>query len=137
MRYYELAYLISSKLNQTEIEDLQKKVISILRKEGGVLDEENPTLKRTLAYPIKKETEAFLVSLTFFLDPQKVTSVKKEIEKEGAILRYLIFQKKAPKETKSKLVLPKEKITKPKKVELEKLEEKLEEILGEKKDESK
>jgi len=128
MRYYELAYLISSKVNKEELSEIQKRVILALRKYGGILDEENPALKRTLAYEIKKEREAFLVSLTFFLDPEKVSEFKKEIEKEKNILRYLIFQRKMPKEKKIEV----KKVVKPKKVELEKIEEKLEEILGEK-----
>lgn len=131
MRYYELSYIASSKLNEEELKSLQERIILKLKNEGGILDEETPPLKRTLAYPIKKETEAFLVSLSFFLNGEKIEKIKKELEKEKEILRYLLFQKKAPKEK-----LEKEKIKKPekpKKVDLEELEEKLEEILGEKK----
>ena len=128
MRYYEIAYLISSKVNKEELKEIQKRIILAIRKYGGILDEENPALKRTLAYEIKKEREAFLVSLTFFLEPEKLKDLKKEVEKEKEILRYLLFKRKRPKERKVKV----KKVEKPKKIELEKIEEKLEEILGEK-----
>lgn len=131
MRYYELSYLASPKLKEEELKALQERVILALRKEGGDLDEEIPPMKRTLAYPIKKENEAFLVSLSFFLEGQKIENLKKELEKEKDILRFLIFQKKAPKEKLENEKLKKPE--KPKKVSLEELEEKLEEILGEKK----
>lgn len=128
MRYYELAYLISSKVNQEELKKIQDKVINEIKELGGVLEEENPALKRSLAYEIKKEKVAFLVSLTFFLEPEKVSKLKEKIKQEKEILRYLIFQKKAPKEK----IFQMKRMKKPKKVELEKIEEKLTEILGEK-----
>jgi ribosomal protein S6 len=128
MRYYELTYLISPEVEKTKLKEIQEKILLAIRKYGGILDEENPALKRTLAYEIKKKKEAFLVSLTFFLNSEKLDDFKKEIEKEKEILRYLLFKKKAPKEKRIKV----KKIEKPKKVELEKIEEKLEEILGEK-----
>lgn len=130
MRYYELAYLISPEVEKEELKRIQERMILAIRKFGGILEEESPALKRTLAYEIKKKREAFLVSLTFFLESENVENLKKEIEKEKEILRYLIFQRKAPKEKLESLKKGKEK--KVKKVELEKLEEKLEEILGEK-----
>lgn len=128
MRYYELAYLISSKVNQQELQEIQERVIGKIKELEGILDEENPALKRNLAYEIKGEKAAFLVSLIFFLEPEKISKLKERIEKEDKILRYLIIQKKAPKEKLLEVKRPK----KPKKVELEKIEEKLEEILGEK-----
>jgi ribosomal protein S6 len=128
MKYYEISYLISPQVDKEKLKKIQKDVILAIRENGGILDEENPALKRTLAYEIKKKKEAFLVSLTFFLPPENVGNLKKKIEEEEAILRYLIFQRKAPEEKKEKV----KKIEKPKKVELEKIEEKLEEILGEK-----
>ncbi len=128
MRYYELSYLISPDITPEKLKEIQKNMILAIREEGGILEEENPALKRTLAYEIKGKREAFLVSLTFFLEPSKVDNLKKKIEKEKDILRYLIFKRKMPKEKKVEI----KKVKKPKKVELEKIEETLEEILGEK-----
>ena len=128
MRYYEISYLISPEVSKEKLRKIQEDIILAIREFGGILDEENPALKRTLAYEIKKKKEAFLVSLTFFLLPEKVESLKKKIDEEKEILRYLIFQRKAPEEKKKRV----KKVEKPKKVELEKIEEKLEEILGEK-----
>jgi len=126
MNFYEIAYLISPEIEPEKIKEIQKEVISLLRKQEGEIEEETPPLKRTLAYPIKKQKEAFLVSLTFWMEPSKIKNFKKDIEKIKEILRYLIVKKKAPK----KILEIKKPAKKPKKVELEKLEEKLEEILG-------
>ena len=81
MRYYELSYLISPDITPEKLKEIQKNMILAIREEGGILEEENPALKRTLAYEIKGKREAFLVSLTFFLEPSKVDNLKKKIEK--------------------------------------------------------
>jgi ribosomal protein S6 len=128
MNFYEIAYLISTKIEPEKVKEIQKEMIAILRKHEGKIEEEVPALKRSLAYPIKKEKEAFLVSLTFWMPASRIKNFKKEIEKIEGILRYLIVKKKAPKkviETEKK-----KPAKKPEKIELEKLEEKLEEILG-------
>jgi small subunit ribosomal protein S6 len=128
MNFYEIAYLISTKIDPEKIKEVQKEIIGILRKHEGEIEEEVPPLKRSLAYPIKKEREAFLVSLTFWMPASKIKECKKEIEKTEGILRYLIVKKNPPKKV---VEAEKKKPTKkPEKVELEKLEEKLEEILG-------
>jgi len=130
MRFYEIAYLISTKIEPEKVKETQKEIISLVRKHEGEIEEETPPLKRTLAYPIKKEKEAFLVSLTFWMSPSKIKDFKKDVDKIKEILRYLIVivKKKAPKKVPE--IEKKKPTKKPEKVELEKLEEKLEEILG-------
>jgi len=127
MNFYEIAYLISTKIDPERTQEVQKEVIGLVREHEGRIEEEMPLLKRTLAFPIKKEGEAFLVSLTFWMTPENIKNFKKDIEKKKEILRYLILRKKMPKAVK---VEKKKPTRKPEKVEFEKLEEKLEEILG-------
>jgi ribosomal protein S6 len=127
MNFYEIAYLISTKIEPEKVQEIQKGIIALLRKYEGKIEEEIPPLKRTLAFPIKKEKEAFLVSLTFWMDPENIKSFKKDIAKKEEILRCLILKKKMPETIKAE---KKKAAKKPPKVEFEKLEEKLEEILG-------
>ena len=131
---YQLTYLISPQLNSTEIEDFSKKIESLISKFGKILKLENPERMR-LSYPIQKEKEAFLNSLEFEGETNQIDNLKKEIEKEKNILRYLLIKKKEieekirePKEVKRKPVET-EKPVEEKKVELKKIEEKLGEIL--------
>ena len=125
IRYYQLAYLLSPELKKEEIEKIKKDLASFFEKEG-ILDKVEEPLKRTLFYPIKKKTEAFLGTIYFYLEPQKIKELEKELKKEEKILRYLIVSEKAPKKVKVE-----GKIKKPEKVELEEIEKKLEEILKE------
>jgi len=125
IRYYQLAYLLSPELKKEEIEKVQKDLTSFFEKEG-VLDKVEEPLKRTLFYPIKKKTEAFLGAIYFYLEPEKIKELEKKLKGEEKILRYLIVSEKAPKKIKIE-----KKIKKPEKVELEEIEKKIEEILKE------
>jgi small subunit ribosomal protein S6 len=125
IRYYQLAYLLSPELKKEEIEKIKKDLASFFEKEG-ILDKVEEPLKRTLFYPIKKKTEAFLGTIYFYLEPEKIKELEKELKKEEKILRYLIVSEKAPKKVKVE-----GRIKKPEKVELEEIEKKLEEILKE------
>jgi ribosomal protein S6 len=125
MRYYQLAYLLSPELKKEEVENIKKHLTTFFEKEG-ILDKVEEPLKRTLFYPIKKKTEAFLGTVYFYLDPEKIEGLEKKLKEEEKILRYLIVSEKAPKKIKIE-----KKIKKPEKVELKEIEKKIEEILKE------
>ena len=127
MRYYELTFLISPELSEEEIKDFQEKIISLTQEVGGKLLGEVKT-------PVRKKM-AYLATLNFNLDPEKLESLEKRLKSESPILRYIILTKKVPKKVPEKIpeiaTKPK-KIVKPEaKVELKEIEKKLEEILGE------
>jgi len=133
MKFFELTYLISPELSEEELKSLNEKINSLIQKGGGVLNEVGLPIKKKLAYPIKKKSEAFLVSSTFYLEPMGLKNLEKELEAEKKILNYLILAKKLLRKVTitvkpKKPIKPKPEI---KKVELKEIEKKLEEILGE------
>ncbi len=89
---YELSYLISPELSQSELEDFLKKIESLVSKTGKILKSENPK-KTKLSYPIQKKKQAFLNVFEFQAEKEKIDNLKKEIEKEKNILRYLLIKK--------------------------------------------
>jgi ribosomal protein S6 len=84
-------------------------------------------MKRSLAYPIKKEEEAFLTTFEFEMESNKIEELEKLLKSAKGILRYLIIRKKKPQQ---KPTTPPEEKSK-KKVKISQLDEKLKEILGE------
>ena len=132
MQRYELAYLISDEIPEEEVKSLQNKVASSIQEEGGILNKENVFLRRQLAYPIKRQAQAYLVVSDFQLNPEKLADFEKKLKETAQILRYLILIKKSPRPMKTvfRIRKPKE-ITEEKKVELKEIEKKLEEILNE------
>jgi len=131
MRYYELTYLISPDLTEKEAQVFSEEINSFLQEKGGILDENKKIIKKNLGYPIQKQKTAFLKTLTFYFNPVKLPDLKKKLEEEKNILRFLLMKKKLPEKVqKPEMKLPSLK-EKPKKVEIKDIEKKLEEILKE------
>lgn len=137
MKLYELTYLISLESSEDDLKTWREKINSLIQNEGGILDEVATPIKKDLAYPIKKQTSAYLTTLGFRLSSEKLENLEKKIKAEDKILRYSVLikprvkeipirRKKLPKKVE---IFPK-KITKPK-AELKEIEKKLEEILEE------
>ena len=137
MKLYEFTYLISPESSEEDLKTLQEEINSLIQNEGGILDEVAAPIKKDLAYPIKKQTSAYLTTLGFRLSSEKLENLEKKIKAEDKILRYSVLikprikeipmrRKKLPKKVE---IFPK-KITKPK-AELKEIEKKLEEILEE------
>ena len=129
MKTYEFTYLIKPDISKEDLNSLQEIIKSFIKEEEGSIARINPPLKKDLAYPIKKNKEAFLADLTFDLKPDKLDSLEKKIKSEKRIIRYLLLKKKL---LKKKLRVRATRKPQPKaKVELKEIEKKLEEILGE------
>ena len=127
MKLYELTYLISPGASLAEAKTLAENTADLIRKEGGIATEMRNPFRRKLAFAIKKEGEAFLASIDFYFDPEKIRELSEKIKSEGKVFRALLFKKKEFK----KIELPKIlEIKKEEKVDLEEIEKKLEEILG-------
>ena len=134
MKLYELTYLISPDLSAEELKILQEKINSFIQEENGKLQGLKSPVRRKLAYPIKNKSEAYFTALDFYLLPEKLETFEKKLKKESKILRYVLLTKKLLKKTEIPQIIPEvkaPKVKKEKKVELEKIGEKLEEILGE------
>ncbi len=125
MNYYEFSFLTSN-IPTKEKDTILKEVEEEIKKLEGRIEDKFIEKKR-FAYPVKKHTEGFLGIFSFFLAPERIEEFKKNITKNEKIIRIMIERKKAPKEKKRK---PETKGAKKKeKVELERLDEKLDEIL--------
>ncbi len=138
MTNYELTYLISPELNEEEIKDFSQKIDSLVSKTSKITKPEGPR-KITLVYPIQKKGEAFLATFEFQSSPQEAENLKKGLEKEKNILRFLLIKKRGVEKIKKRLrpaptivsAIKEEKPRPGKKVELKEIEKKLEEVLKE------
>jgi len=141
MKLYELAYLLKPELSQEELRQFSQKFLTFIESKGGIFDSQTPPAKKQLAYPIKKRgnvyQSAYFGTIQFSANPESIPEILQTIKSEGEIIRYLLCTKKEKVTAAKILKLRREKPIifpkKPKapKVELEKLEEKLEELLKE------
>lgn len=128
MKTYEFTYLIKPDISKEDLNSLQEIIRSFIEEGEGSIVRINSPLKRILAYPIKKNKEAFLADLTFDLNPDKLDSLKKKIKAEKRIIRYLLLKKMLLKKKLRVRAMRKPQLKA--KVELKEIEKKLEEILG-------
>ncbi len=140
MKIYELTYLISPEISEEELKNFAPKISELLKNEGGEILEEMTPIKKRLFSPVKKQRQAYAISLSFNLEPEKLENFLKLMKAEPQILRFLVSTKKLPRfkkalEIKERPKITAEKIekkpTQEKKVEIEEIEKKLAEILGE------
>ncbi len=137
MTNYEITMLISPECSDQNI--TIQKVMDFIIKEGGTVEKNTEPVRKKLSYPVKGATEAILANLYFYLDPEKIAILEKQLKSEGQIIRYLLsvrkISKRAPKEKimfrKIRTTQIPEKTQDKTKVELKELDKKIEEILGE------
>lgn len=156
MKQYELICLIKSDISDEELAGFGGNLGAFIAEEGGSVEKTSEPIKKRLAYFIKKRKEAYLITLAFSINPEKLLTLESKIRKDGRIIRYSINAKIAKKlagdnvsggrsrshktheieekprveniETEPPLV---HKTTEPQKVELNEIDEKIDEILKE------
>jgi small subunit ribosomal protein S6 len=147
MKIYELTYLMPIDISEDAAKSLQEKISSCIADAQGTLNKIEDTTKRRLGEPIKKQKEAQMATIDFYMNPEKLGDFEKKIKAEARIIKHIILNKKTRKvesarkirhlapvvaeenaNTTEKTSLPG---SKPKKVEIKEIEKKLEEILGE------
>lgn len=138
MKNYELSYIISTEISSEESQAFAKEIESFIQgKEGVIIKSETPVAK-TLAFPVKKFGSGFFVISEFQIEPEKIKEINEKLEKDGKILRHIVAVKKHARLQKERRIKKEEPVpqleikkTDDKKVELEEIDKKLNEILGE------
>ncbi len=95
MNKYELALVLSSKLDDEAKQAEFNKVTDLLARFGGTVEKVDDWGKRRLAYEIKKETEGFFSFITFDAEPTAPAEIESRLRIMENVLRYLIIRKDA------------------------------------------
>lgn len=132
---YELTFLVNPNTSQEDLADILKQLKDkIIRSEGQIIKDFN-VQQMNLAYPIKKLKQAYLVSIDFNVERDRIDSIKTQITDTKAVIRHLIITKQPAKFKPAKIKIPKRKVPVPgqpkTRVKMEELDKKLEEILEE------
>jgi len=119
-----------------EAETVKKDFEAFLQAKEGIILKSERTSPQPLAYPIKKHSSGFFVITEFQIEEDNVKGVKEELQKNSKVLRHFLLIKKPVKIMKErrtrKPVLMESKSAGPtKKVEMEDINKKLDEILSE------
>ena len=139
---YELAYLLSPSLSEEEVLTWAGKLGTLMEESKGVIRHAESPKKRQLAYPVKKQKNAYFGWTTFSLAREHLALLIKKLKGVENLLRHLIVEEEEieirppmlriiPPRPGRPRAIPRE-APKPadEKLDLEALDKKLEEILG-------
>lgn len=147
---YEVSYLLSPTLTEAEVLTYTEKLSGLIEELGGTIRRAEQPRKQKLAYEIKKQGNAHFGWTTFRLQPERVAEFEKRFKAQGAALRFLILEEEIEKRkpfirsvgARTAVGSPAKSLgremreparpaaTEDKRLDLEALDKKLEEILG-------
>lgn len=93
MKNYELTLILSPLLTEEDTNDLTGTLVSLLQEQGGLLSNQNIGKRTKLAYPIKKQSEGSITTLTFTLNPDRLKGLEIKLKENTSILRYMLLNK--------------------------------------------
>ena len=93
MKTYEGMFIFKSDLNKEALDKTTSHVQEIIEKHKGSIEKKDEWGKKPLSYPIKKYKEGFYYLITFHIDPEAITNLKRYFILNESILRALITVK--------------------------------------------
>ena len=95
MNKYELAVVLSAKLEDEERAAAMEKVTGYITRFGGTVTDIDEWGKKRLAYEIQKMHEGFYYFIQFEADAQCPAEVERHVRIMDNVLRYLVVRKDA------------------------------------------
>ncbi len=95
MKKYELMLLLSGQADEAAQTKIINKTTKLIEELKGKVEKIDKLGKKNLAYPIKKDSQAFYVLCKLMLDSTKTNSLEKKVRTEESILRYLLINRDA------------------------------------------
>jgi small subunit ribosomal protein S6 len=93
MREYELTYLVSDEVLESDLNRVTGKISDIILNAGGKIKKEEIWGRRKLAYPIRKQNFANYVTLWIELPANQLANINRELQIMSQILRHLLIIK--------------------------------------------
>jgi len=139
--HYELLYLVPAKFTDEEIEQAKNLVKELITKHGGNITLEDSLGKKKLAYPIKKILQGAYLLIEFDIEGENLKKFNEDLRLEPKILRHQVIKKAISTPSfvditkelidaePAKVEKEEKKVEDKKKVKIEDLDKKLDEIL--------
>ncbi len=93
MRDYEVLYIVRPDLEDDKVQDVVKRVNSLISRSGGSSEQTSLWGKRKLAYEVKHQKEGSYVLQDFKIDPGRVPELESALKITEEVLRHLIVRK--------------------------------------------
>jgi small subunit ribosomal protein S6 len=93
LRDYEILYIVRPDLEDDKVQDVVKRVNSLISRSGGSAEQTSLWGKRKLAYEVKHQREGSYVLQDFKIDPGRVPELESALKITEDVLRHLIVRK--------------------------------------------
>jgi small subunit ribosomal protein S6 len=92
LRKYELVWILGSEADEEQATESAEKITSLVAGVGGEVSGTDIWGKRTLAYPILKNTEGYYLQANFEIDGAKAPELDRAIGADQSIIRHLLVR---------------------------------------------
>jgi small subunit ribosomal protein S6 len=93
LRDYEILYIVRPDLEDDKVQDIVKRVNTLIGRSGGSAEQTSLWGKRKLAYEVKHQKEGSYVLQDFSIQPERVPELESELKITEEVLRHLIVRK--------------------------------------------
>jgi small subunit ribosomal protein S6 len=93
LRDYEVLYIVRADLDDDKVQDIVKRVGTLIEKSGGTLQRTNLWGKRKLAYEVKHQKEGSYVLQDFEIGQERIPELESALKITEEVLRHLIVRK--------------------------------------------
>lgn len=106
MNKYELLYIVGTQYTDTEVSEIQGKIVAMLEKVGANILRNENLGKIRFAYPIKKARHGTYILVHFDADPAVVQALNRQLELTDEILRHTLLVRVPGSEKKKIELIP-------------------------------
>ncbi|MBI2635145.1 MAG: 30S ribosomal protein S6 [Parcubacteria group bacterium] len=92
-REYEMSFLLTPEISEDRLDFEYAELKKLILESGGEATQINPLEDRRLAYPIKKQKQAYLGVIYFNIDSDGLDKMKGVLALNTKVLRFLILNK--------------------------------------------
>ena len=90
---YEISYLLTPEITEEKVDFEAGEIARLLGENGGETVQLNPLEKKRLAYPVKKQNQAYFGIASLAAGQEDLDKIKKALSLNKKVLRFLILNK--------------------------------------------
>jgi len=93
LRDYEVLYIVRADLDDDKVQDIVKRVNTLIEKAGGSIERTNVWGKRKLAYEVKHQKEGSYILQDFTIEQDRIPELEAALKITEEVLRHLVVRK--------------------------------------------
>jgi small subunit ribosomal protein S6 len=93
LRDYEVLYIVRADLEDDKVQDIVKRVNTLIERSAGSVERTNVWGKRKLAYEVKHQKEGSYILQDFQIGPDGLPQLEAALKITEEVLRHLIVRK--------------------------------------------